>query len=314
MLDFYGRDLCENKLEMGICKTLADAGLPIDYNQIALRKKDNQIADLKTRINALEDEAQSHDVAGAGSQASADHSSAVFGSGLMGSAFSWGAGKGAQSQQKDAAKARSDAASLRQQLVQLQGNDDGAKAKGGSILAAVVAGVSAADSAAVANPGGSALAVAATGVQAGVSQYQSTSTPLPDNESNPSSQAPAATADIGANLGFTANPQPQPVAPKDIPTTLTYNISFSGQGSARVVSSPPGIDCPGVCSFTWPANPSLQLTLTSTNAPGIDSSLECSGTEPAAPGKTYTCNMGQMFGGKVDLQITLWPEGGSPTK
>jgi hypothetical protein len=37
------------------------------------------------------------------------------------------------------------------------------------------------------------------------------------------------------------------------PTTITYTIQFAGNGSARVTSTPKGLDCPGVCTYTWPA-------------------------------------------------------------
>ncbi len=282
-LNFYGHDLCENQLEMGICKTLADAGLPIDYDQIAARKKANEIADLKTRINALEDEAQSDDIAAAGSQAASDH---VSGALPMGGLLSFAAGKAATSSADAAAKARADAAALRQQLIALQGNDDGAKPKGPSVLGAAITGVSAGVSSLASNPGNTVLATA-VGMKAMADQLSAGSGgSAAGNETGSGSQAPPLQASAAK--------------------TFSYSISFAGSGSAHITSSPVGIDCPGVCSFTWNADPSQQLLLTVTNAPGVTSSIpSCSETPGSAPDTPYTCNIGPMAEGSANLTVNL---------
>jgi hypothetical protein len=174
VLDFYGHDLCINKLEDGVCKALAGAGVAIDFDAIAQQRKANEIADLKTKINALEDQAQSSDNGGAVGQAAADHVGSIPGFGGFGGFLaSHAASKSAESSQKDAQTARAQAAQLRARLIQLQGNDDGAKPKGPSGLAAVITGVSAGASAA-SGAGANAVTVTAAGVQAGASQYNNT--------------------------------------------------------------------------------------------------------------------------------------------
>jgi hypothetical protein len=94
------------------------------------------------------------------------------------------------------------------------------------------------------------------------------------------------------------------------PKTVTYSISFSGQGSAHVVSEPQGIDCPGTCTYTFPSNPRQQFLLTTTTAPGICSNMDCTGTAPHGPGQTATCNLGPMYGGNIQVKILLWADNG----
>ena len=62
---------------------------------------------------------------------------------------------------------------------------------------------------------------------------------------------------------------------------LTFNLSFNIIGNGTVTSNPPGIDCPGDCSESYPAG--SQVTLTATPAPGSSFDgwiwFECSGTD-----------------------------------
>lgn len=50
------------------------------------------------------------------------------------------------------------------------------------------------------------------------------------------------------------------------PTSHTLSLLFAGDGSGRVASTPPGIDCPGSCAADFPAG--SDVTLTATPSPG----------------------------------------------
>lgn len=139
-LDRYGRSLCENAFQMDVCKELKKAGLPVDYQLIAQHKKDSQIADLKTRINDLERQAQDDEASAIQLETQAQQASGAGGFGAIAGAIGQ---KGAQSARNDAAKERAQAATLRQQLIALQGNSDGAEPRGMSVLGVIETGLAA---------------------------------------------------------------------------------------------------------------------------------------------------------------------------
>jgi hypothetical protein len=93
------------------------------------------------------------------------------------------------------------------------------------------------------------------------------------------------------------------------------NVIFRGavkpamRGNAQVISSPPGIDCPGVCSFQFVPGQRLTLTITADRhsyASGTGSPCPQSGsTVPAHAGNTIGCVL--LFGAVGDLVVYVDP-------
>jgi hypothetical protein len=96
-------------------------------NSTAQSDTAKQIADLKDRINDLENQAQSDDDSAIQGELAAN-------SGGGFAILNTLAQDMAQSARNDAAKERAEAAVLRQKLIALQGNSDGADAQGPSVL------------------------------------------------------------------------------------------------------------------------------------------------------------------------------------
>jgi hypothetical protein len=63
-------------------------------------------------------------------------------------------------------------------------------------------------------------------------------------------------ADRDVTAMFTSLPPPPPPPPGQV----RVSVSFTGNGSGRVTSSPPGIDCPGACTMTVTSGATVSLS------------------------------------------------------
>jgi hypothetical protein len=86
--------------------------------------------------------------------------------------------------------------------------------------------------------------------------------------------------------------------------TFTYTVNLIGTARVRITSTPAGIDCPGVCSYTWPADASQIFTITVTPGPGVLTSLNCTPTDPRIAGKQIICPQGSF----KPNTIYAWPQ------
>jgi hypothetical protein len=96
------------------------------------------------------------------------------------------------------------------------------------------------------------------------------------------------------------------------PLTINFVPFFDStvRGRAQVVSTPPGIDCPGSCTFTFVPGEPLTLTLTADSNSIVSSPSSCSqggSTIPQKPGNTIVCKLFRGARGNLTVPVSPYP-------
>jgi len=106
-----------------------------------------------------------------------------------------------------------------------------------------------------------------------------------------------------------------PTTHPQAPLTVRFQTVTGYQGNARVVSNPPGIDCPGACSFQFPQNISVMLSATADQSSAVKS-LSCqmsAGTGVLKAGNAMSCSIPQWAyaGPQVIVYVDSYPAPGT---
>jgi hypothetical protein len=99
------------------------------------------------------------------------------------------------------------------------------------------------------------------------------------------------------------------------PLTVRFGTVSGHQGNAHVVSTPPGIDCPSVCSFQFGEGAAVMLFATADQNSAVKG-LSCqmsSGTGMLQAGNEMGCSIPQWAyeGGPVTVYVDLYPRPGT---